>query len=67
MSRRKYPRNNGQNPWNLRNALRFRNKTDAINDETFLDYFYKLENIAISMFHWENLPATVSERFLEKS
>lgn len=37
----------------------------ALNQDTFLDYYYKLENIAISMFEWSNLPDTVDERFLE--
>lgn len=35
------------------------------NDRVFLDYFYRLQNLAISMFEWKNLPPTVSERFLE--
>ena len=36
-----------------------------LNNDTFLDYFYRLEEIAINMFEWSNLPPTVDERFLE--
>lgn len=36
-----------------------------LNDDTFLDYFYRLQEIAINMFEWCNLPETVDERFLE--
>lgn len=36
-----------------------------LNDQTFLDYYYRLQEIAINMFAWENLPDTVDERFLE--
>ena len=35
------------------------------NRETFLDYFYRLEEIAINMFNWNGLPDSVDERFLE--
>lgn len=37
----------------------------AMNNLTFLDYYYKLKNIAISMFEWQNLPYTVDGRFIE--
>lgn len=40
-------------------------KAQMINDQTFLDYFYRLEEIAINMFEWKNLPDTVDPRFLE--
>lgn len=39
--------------------------TKKLNDDTFLDYFYRLEELAINMFEWKNLPETVDERFLE--
>lgn len=35
------------------------------NKRVFWDYLYRLENIAVSMFHWEGLPDSVDERFLE--
>lgn len=65
MSRKRFNRDNGQIPTQVRQFLR---STDAqsMNQDTFLDYFYKLENIAISMFEWGNIPPTVDERFLEK-
>lgn len=37
----------------------------VLNNQTFLDYFYRLQEIAINMFEWSNLPDTVDERFLE--
>lgn len=36
-----------------------------LNNETFMDYFYRLEEICINMFSWENLPETIDYRFLE--
>lgn len=40
-------------------------KTQKLNNDTFMDYYYRLQEIAINMFEWVNLPETVSERFLE--
>lgn len=37
----------------------------ALNTRTFLDYYYRLQELAINMFEWINLPDTVSERFIE--
>lgn len=36
-----------------------------LNNQTFRYYFDRLKEIAISVYHWENLPETVDERFLE--
>ena len=36
-----------------------------LNNDTYLDYFYRLQEIAINMFEWSDLPDTVDERFLE--
>lgn len=66
MARKKFNRDNGQIPTQVRQFLRTAD-AHAMNEDTFLDYFYKLENIAISMFEWGNIPATVDERFLEKT
>lgn len=35
------------------------------NNLTFLQYYNRLMEMAISMFEWKNLPETVDERFLE--
>ena len=40
-------------------------KAKKLNNDTFLDYFYRLQELAINMFKWEGLPETVDERFLE--
>lgn len=40
-------------------------ETKPLNNMTYLDYYYRLEEIAINTFAWENLPDTVDERFLE--
>lgn len=36
-----------------------------MNNRTYLYYYNRLTELAISMFEWENLPASVDERFLE--
>lgn len=40
-------------------------KANWINDLTFIDYLYRLQELAINMFEWKNLPPTVDERFIE--
>lgn len=35
------------------------------NDDTFIFYYNRLKELAISMFEWKNLPDTIDERFLE--
>lgn len=35
------------------------------NDATYIQYVDRLTELSISMFKWENLPKTVSERFME--
>jgi hypothetical protein len=40
-------------------------ETMKLNNDTFLDYMTRLQEIAISMFEWAGLPDTVDERFLE--
>ena len=37
----------------------------AMNNRTFIQYFDRLKDIAISSFKWKNLPDTIDERFLE--
>lgn len=36
-----------------------------LNNETFLDYFYRLQELVINMFEWSGLPDSVDPRFLE--
>ena len=36
-----------------------------MNNRTYLYYYNRLTELAISMFEWKNLPASVDERFLE--
>lgn len=38
-----------------------------LNNQTYDSYFYRLKLLAMNMFEWENLPDSVSERFLEKT
>lgn len=40
-------------------------KSAYLNNSTYLDYYYRLKNLALNVFKWENLPDTVDERFLE--
>lgn len=39
----------------------------AINEMTFNGYYSRLKLLAMTMFEWENLPESVSERYLEKT
>lgn len=36
-----------------------------INDQTYLDYYYRLIEIGLNMFEWKNVPDTVDPRYLE--
>ena len=36
-----------------------------INNRTYLQYYNRLTELAISMFEWQNLPETIDQRFLE--
>lgn len=40
-------------------------ETMKLNNDTFIDYMTRLQEIAINMFEWAGLPDTVDERFLE--
>lgn len=53
MSRRKTNKNTGFD------------KSFDLNQATYIQYYNRLTELAISMFEWKNLPATIDERFLE--
>lgn len=36
-----------------------------MNNRTYMQYYQRLTELAISMFEWKNLPPTVDERFIE--
>lgn len=36
-----------------------------LNNLSYLQYYYRLVDLAISVFEWKNLPATIDARFLE--
>ena len=36
-----------------------------LNNQTYIDYYDRLMELALNVFEWENLPPTVDERFLE--
>ena len=36
-----------------------------LNNRTYLQYYNRLTELAISMFEWQNLPETIDQRFLE--
>lgn len=40
-------------------------ESGAMNNVTFMHYYNRLTELAISMFEWKNLPPTVDPRFLE--
>ena len=35
------------------------------NDQSYMDYWYRLKGLATTMFEWKGLPETVSQRYLE--
>lgn len=37
------------------------------NNACYADFFYRMYNLAMNVFRWENLPDTVSARFLEQT
>lgn len=43
----------------------FTNKAFDLNALTIVDYLKRLQEIALNVFEWKNLPPTVDERFLE--
>lgn len=51
MGRRRPPTQFGESAW--------------MNDATYLQYFNRLKELAISMFEWKNLPETVDARYME--
>lgn len=40
--------------------------TAIMNDLTFIDYLNRFKKVALSMFEWVNLPASMDARYLEK-
>lgn len=40
-------------------------ESSVMNNRTYLQYYLRLTELALSMFEWKNLPDTVDERFLE--
>lgn len=42
-----------------------RNRAQYTNRSTFLMWWYKLRNIALTIYEWKNLPDTVDERYIE--
>lgn len=40
-------------------------EAQKLNNDTFIDYMTRLQEIAINMFEWSGLPDTIDERFLE--
>lgn len=41
------------------------NETMYLNNMTYIDYYNRLKEIAVSVFEWKNLPPSVDERFIE--
>lgn len=40
-------------------------RSAELNNQTYIDYYERLMELALNVFEWENLPPTVDERFLE--
>lgn len=50
---------------NYKKAEKPRIAAKYLNDVTFLDYYYRLEEIAVNMFEWSGIPDSIDERFIE--
>lgn len=48
-------------------CVKVKNKAQYLNDIYFTEYYFRLKNIAMSMFKWENVPDTIDIRFLEET
>lgn len=46
-------------------AKRAKWESALLNNRTYLQYYYRLLELAINMYEWKNLPPSVDERFLE--
>lgn len=44
---------------------RKKSKADHLNDATYMMYYQRLRDYALSMFEWEGLPDEINKRFLE--
>lgn len=42
-------------------------ESSITNDRTFIDYYYRLSQIALNMFSWENLPSSMNQEYLEQT
>lgn len=40
-------------------------ETAFLNNMTYIDYYNRMKELALSVFEWKNLPSSVDERFLE--
>lgn len=40
-------------------------RSAELNNQTYIDYYERLMELALNVFEWENLPPSVDERFLE--
>lgn len=49
----------------MRKRKREKWESALLNNRTYLQYYNRLTELAISMFEWKNLPASVDPRFLE--
>lgn len=50
------------NPKNIYNDF---NETALMNNSTYLDYFYRMREIWLNLYKWENVPEEIDVRFLE--
>ena len=40
-------------------------ESGVLNNATYLQYYHRLTELAISMFEWKNLPDTIDPRYME--
>ena len=50
----------------MRRKVKTQQQESAIlNNQTYMDYYYRLKEMALNVFEWKNLPNSVDERYLE--
>ena len=51
--------------WNPKTKYNDFNESALLNNATYIDYFYRMREIWLNLFKWENIPKEIDTRFFE--
>lgn len=51
--------------WNPKTKYNEFNESALLNNATYVDYFYRMREIWLNLFKWENIPEEIDRRFFE--